>query len=418
MPRQNSPGRCGCFKARSIAAHGLLFVSSGYEFGRPRPVVAVRPGASGDISLKKGETSNEFIAWSNDMAGAGAATNGPNASAADAPKKPNIVVILADDLGYADLGCQGCKDIPTPNIDTLAKNGIRCTSGYAIKDAKRKTYAGMLAAMDDAVGKVLAKLRDLKLEESTLVVFYSDNGGPTADTSSRNDPLRGFKGQMYEGGVRVPFLWQWKGTLPAGKVYEPAVMGFDVHATALTAAGVAVPKDKPLDGVNLLPYLTGGKKDAPHDKLFSRAGPQYAARVGDWKLVSFRGTSQLFNLKDDLGEMTDLAAKQPAKLKELEGIYAAWDNQMMAPLWVRQDARNPGPTKEEPKADDTITTRFKQLDTNGDGKLSAEELKKATLAVQKRLDGADKDKDGFLTLEEVRALLGGVAPPAKQPEVR
>jgi arylsulfatase A-like enzyme len=503
------------------------------------------------------------------------------------PRKPNIVVILADDLGYADLGCQGCKDIPTPNIDTLAKNGIRCTSGYSnhpvcspsraglmtglypqrfgfehnsgpekfadpkfgvpktvptlaeklkaagyatgmigkwhigfkeglrphergfdyhfgflsgahaylpgrkdndplvrngktvddekeyltdafareavgfidrnkdgpfflyvafnavhtplqatgdyekrfpeIKDTKRKTYAGMLSAMDDAVGKVLAKLRDLKLEENTLVVFYSDNGGPTTETSSRNDPLRGFKGQMYEGGVRVPFLWQWKGTLPAGKVYDPAVAGFDVHATALAAAGAAVPKDKPLDGVNLLPYLTGEKKDAPHEKLFWRAGPQHAARVGDWKLVSFRGTSQLFNLKDDLGEKTDLAAKEPAKFKELENIYSAWDKQMMPPLWVRQDAKNPGPKKDEPKkeepkkedpkADDTIATRFKQLDTNSDGKLSADELKKATPAVQKRLDGADKDKDGFLTLEEVRAHLGSAAPPAKQPEV-
>lgn len=129
------------------------------------------------------------------------------------------------------------------------------------------------------------------------------------------------------------------------------------------------------------------------------------------------GSTQLFNLKDDLGEKTDLAAKESAKLKELEGIYAAWDKQMMAPLWVRQDARRPGPKKEEPKADDTIATRFKQLDTNGDGKLSAEELKKATPAVQKRLDGADKDKDGFLTLAEVQAHLGGAAPPAKQPEV-
>ncbi len=498
------------------------------------------------------------------------------------PRKPNIVVILADDLGYADLGCQGCKDIPTPNIDTLASNGVRCTSGYSnhpvcspsraglmtglypqrfgfehnsgpekfadpkfgvprtvptlaeklksagyatgmvgkwhigfkeglrphergfdyhfgflsgahaylpgkkdndplvrngktvddekeyltdafareavgfidrskdkpfflylafnavhsplqatneyerrfpeIKDAKRKTYAGMLSAMDDAVGKVLGKLRDLKLEANTLVVFYSDNGGPTAETSSRNDPLRGFKGQMYEGGVRVPFLWQWKGTLPAGKVYDPAVMGLDVHGTALAAAGVETPKDKPLDGVNLLPFFTGKQTGDPHDKVFWRAGPQHAARVGDWKLVSFRGTSQLFNLKDDLGEKTDLATKQPAKFKELEGIYAAWDKQMMRPLWVRQDAKNPGPKKDEPKKvepmkDDTIATRFKQFDTNGDGNLSADELKKAPAAIQRRLEGADKDKDGFLTLDEVRAHLGGAAPAAKQPEV-
>jgi len=489
-------------------------------------------------------------------------------------RKPNIVIFLADDLGYADLGCQGCKDIPTPNIDSLAKNGIRCTNGYAnhpvcspsraallsgryqqrfgfeynsgperfasplfglprdemtlaerlkavgyatgmvgkwhvgfkeglrphergfdfhfgflsgahtylpdrkdndpllrngkvvqekeyltdafareavafidrskdkpfflyvafnavhaplqatsayekrfpaIKDAKRKTYAGMLAAMDDAVGKILAKLRELKLEQDTLVAFYSDNGGPTAQTTSRNDPLRGFKGQMYEGGIRVPFLLQWKGRLPAGIVYEPMVAGFDLHATALAAAGVPLPKEKPLDGVDLVPYLKGEKKGQPRETLFWRAGAQHAARVGDWKLVSVRGDAQLFNLKDDIGEKTDLSAKRPEKLKELQAAYAAWDKQMIAPKWIRQDAKKPGTKKEQPKADDTIATRFKQLDANGDGKLSAEELKKATPAVQRRLQGADKDKDGMLTLEEVRAHLAPPAPKKEEP---
>ena len=97
----------------------------------------------------------------------------------------------------------------------------------------------MTAAMDDAVGRVLAKVRGIGAEENTLIFFYSDNGGPTPETTSRNDPLRGFKGQMFEGGIRIPFLVQWKGTIPAGQTYGEMVMGFDCHATALAVGRVA-----------------------------------------------------------------------------------------------------------------------------------------------------------------------------------
>ena len=152
----------------------------------------------------------------------------------------------------------------------------------------------MLSALDDNAGAVLAKLREAGLEEDTLVVFISDNGGPTmlgtTINGSRNDPLRGSKRTTLEGGIRVPFVLSWKGKLPAGKVYDQPVIQLDVLPTALAAAGVAVKPEWELDGVDLLPYLTGRDEKAPHDTLYWRLGGQAAIRRGDWKLVRYDST--------------------------------------------------------------------------------------------------------------------------------
>ena len=183
-----------------------------------------------------------------------------------------------------------------------------------IKDKKRRTLAGMLAAMDDAVGDVMATIRELGAEENTLVLFYSDNGGIPPKNASLNGPLRGMKSTMFEGGVRVPFLAQWKGIIPPGKVYKNPVMGFDCHATALAAAGLDLDNGAapPLDGVDLLPFLTGKNEGRPHGALYWRAGNQHAARIGDHKIVTQRGSgTMLFNLAEDLGEANDLAASNP-----------------------------------------------------------------------------------------------------------
>ena len=485
-------------------------------------------------------------------------------------RRPNIVIILADDLGYADLGCQGCEDIPTPHIDSIAANGVRFTDGYAthpvcspsraglisgmyqhrfgfehnsgperyaatnfgmprdvpslaeklktagyatgmvgkwhigfkeglrphergfdesfvflsgarsylpnpserncllrdgveipedaeyltdafgresaafierhqdtpfflylafnavhsplqatseyeqrfpqITDRKRRTYAGMTAAMDDAVGRVLGKLREHRLEENTLVFFYSDNGGPTWETTSRNDPLRGIKGQMFEGGIRVPFLVQWKGTLPVGAVYREMVMGFDCHATALAAAGVDTSGEKPLDGVNLIPYLTGKKAGRPHYQLFWRAGEKHAARVGDWKLVvePREGDPMLFDLANDIGEQHDLASSNPGKFEELQAAFAEWEKGTMPARWVRQDARNAelgGKLKETPSSPRSrrggvrLQEAFRQADKNNDGKLSAAEYPQPAVFKQ-----VDANADGFATPDEVRSF--------------
>jgi arylsulfatase A-like enzyme len=204
-----------------------------------------------------------------------------------------------------------------------------------IEDNKRRTFAAMLSAMDDAVGSVLAKLRELKQEENTLIFFFSDNGGPTRQTTSSNGPLNGFKAQVWEGGIRVPFVAQWKGRLPAGQVYDHPVNQIDVHPTLLAAAGVSTTQNT--DGVNLLPYLSGEKKDAPHSALFWRFGPQRAVRSGDWKLTNTGDGTKLFNLKDDIGEKNDLAVTAPEKVKELELAYSEWNKLNVEPKWVPGD---------------------------------------------------------------------------------
>ena len=203
-----------------------------------------------------------------------------------------------------------------------------------VTDDKRKHFCAMLSAMDDGVGNVLAKLRELKLEEDTLIVFFSDNGGPTPSTTSGNGPLRGFKMTTFEGGPRIPFLAQWKGKFPAGKVYDHPVMNLDVLPTIIAAAGAKTDPSWQLDGVDLTPYVTGANNARPHQTLYWRYGPQWAVRHGDMKLVVSKGGSgqpELYNLAEDIGESKDLAAAQPAKTKELQALWDKWSAEQAAP---------------------------------------------------------------------------------------
>jgi arylsulfatase A-like enzyme len=411
-------------------------------------------------------------------------------------RKPNILVILCDDVGYGEFGFQGAADIPTPNIDSIAANGVKFTQGYVsgpycsptraglltgryqtrfghefnsaaappnglsldertianrlkaagyataavgkwhlgngskylpmargfdefygtvantpylnppnfvdsrvsgqvtpvkddsfyttdayaaratdwlgrhqdepwflylpfnaqhaplqapekylerfpnIEDPKRRAFSAMMSAMDDAVGAVLAKVRDLGQEENTLIFFLSDNGGPTQSTTSRNGPLRGFKATTWEGGVRVPFCVQWKGTIPAGQTYDKPVIQLDILPTCLAVAGSPVDPAWKLDGVDLLPYLTGKETGTPHETLYWRFGPQRAIRHGDYKLVVGNGGSgqpELYDLSADLGEQKDLASEQPEKVRELEALYKTWDAEQADPVMPREN---------------------------------------------------------------------------------
>ena len=417
------------------------------------------------------------------------ATVKPGAGGVAKGKRPNIIVIISDDMGYADIGCHGCKDIATPNIDSIAQNGILFTNGYVscpvcsptraglatgryqqrfghefntdhtnglpvtevtiaevlkaagyatgavgkwhlgmrpefhplkrgydeffgflggahsyinprlnstnpilrgtepfdekeyltdafsreaaafierhhdkpfflylaynavhtpmqaperyrnsfqhITDPKRHTYAGMLTAMDEGIGRVLAKLRKLGLEEDTLLFFVNDNGG-SSQNGSNNTPLRANKSTMFEGGIRVPFIVQWPRRLRGGMTYDHPVISLDILPTAVAAARAKLPQDRKIDGVNLIPYLTGRKKTPPHESLFWRSRQNHAVRKGNWKLVKMRKQTRLFDLASDIGENRDLAVERTDVLKEIEEAYNRWNSQMTAPLWIRQ----------------------------------------------------------------------------------
>ncbi len=434
--------------------------------------------------------------------------------AADAvARKSNVIILLADDLGYADLGCQGSKEVISPNIDSIAKNGVRCTAGYVsapqccpsraglitgryqnrfgfeanpgpaaeasaglpvdqrtiadrmkaagyvtgmvgkwhlgrgesfrpynrgfdetfwhpsggilfpkkktgflpdiyrgadpvqekeystdafareavafidrhqkdpfflyvafvpphwpmeakdedlakfshIPDLHRRTMLAMMSSLDANVGRVLKKIKEANLEEDTLVFFLSDNGGPTGkertqpdgdfeygQNTSKNDPCRGVKGQVLEGGIRIPFLAQWKGHIPAGSTYDKPVISLDIASTALALAGVIPERDWKLDGTNLVPFLTGKNEQAPHDTLYWRFRfppnrpemHRWAIRSGDWKLVKDGATKPaLYQLSSDISESKDLAAEKPELVEKLSEDWNRWDSQNQEPLW-------------------------------------------------------------------------------------
>jgi arylsulfatase A-like enzyme len=188
----------------------------------------------------------------------------------------------------------------------------------------------MTVALDDTVGAVLAKLKANNLDKITMVVFLSDNGCPVVTGAGSNGPLNGEKATYFEGGIRVPFLMQWPGRVPAGKVYTKPIVSRDIVWTFLDGARIAAPGVR--DGVNLIPFLTNGA--SPHEALFWRAGQGRAVRKGKWKLVEFGDRfSQLFDLESDLGERSDLSAKHPEVVKDLRAAWKKWSDEMAKPAW-------------------------------------------------------------------------------------
>ena len=430
---------------------------------------------------------------------------------ASEPQRPNIVLIVADDLGWADLGVQGAPDLATPEIDSIARQGVRFTSGYVsapqcspsraglltgryqnrfgfeynfpgqwdkgldprertladylhgagyatgmvgkwhlgkldsmrpdrrgfdealwhpnggvyfpdphtgdlpgmfrgadraavreystdaftdeaiafvarhrdapfflyvsyatphwpmdakpehlrrfehVADLHRRAFLAMMTSLDENVGRLLGALRSEGIEDRTLVIFLSDTGGATGAprprpdapleagmNASRNAPFRGQKRDLLEGGIRVPFLMQWKNHLPAGAVYDPPVISLDVLATALDAAGVALPDT--IDGVDLLPFLRGERAGSPHDALFwrfdfppkGRGGEpwRWAVREGEWKLVKNAAEPlALYDLANDASELHDLAAQYPERVAAMRARWKRWNAEMRPPGW-------------------------------------------------------------------------------------
>jgi arylsulfatase A-like enzyme len=423
---------------------------------------------------------------------------------ADAADKPNLVFILADDLGYGDLGCYGCPDIHTPNLDRLAKQGVRFTDAYSsgsvcsptraafitgryqqriglewavyydvpqeglphqetslatmlrkagyftamsgkwhlgygdwnptrhgfdrffgmlggnvhyfehygrkgtpdlwldeqpIKrtgyitdlvaqhavqfideaaerpfflyvpfnaphfpfqgpgDGERKvtpkqgwqtgdraTYAAMGESLDANVGRIVDAIDSRGLAGNTLIVFTSDNGG---DVHSRNAPLSGGKGKLSEGGIRVPCIARWTGRIPAGKVTSQAAITMDFSATFLALARAGAPKDRPLDGADLMPVLEGHRQPFERTLFWRRAldpwrknvVPQRAVRQGHWKYIDYPdGNQQLFNLATDIEEKNNLINTRPELAATLRQKLNAWEADIDPPLYDQRTA--------------------------------------------------------------------------------
>ena len=207
-----------------------------------------------------------------------------------------------------------------------------------IKDESTRIYAAMTSAMDDGIGEVLDALQQNGVEENTLVIFTSDNGAGNADYCS-NEPLRLGKQTMYEGGVRVPFAIKWPAAIAKGTTYEHPISTLDIFPTVLVAAGESLPTENNLDGVDLMPFLSGANSEKPHDKLFWRAGNIWATRDGDWKLIYAAERHWLYDLSKDIGEKTNLADKRQDIVKAMTASYEEWNSGNIAPLWPSYGAK-------------------------------------------------------------------------------
>ncbi|GGZ87714.1 sulfatase [Algibacter mikhailovii] len=199
---------------------------------------------------------------------------------------------------------------------------------------KRRTLAAMTIGLDRACGEVLQKLKDLGIEKNTLIVFTNDNGGPSDSNGSSNLPLSGTKANHLEGGIRIPFLMSWKGTLKKNSVYNNPISTLDLFPTFVSLAGGDLRKIEGLDGVNLLPYLEKGNQEKPHETLYWKKESRAAIRHHDYKLIRFPDRpAELYHIENDISEINDLASKQPEKVRELYKMLFDWELTLERPLW-------------------------------------------------------------------------------------
>jgi uncharacterized sulfatase len=229
-----------------------------------------------------------------------------------------------------------------------------------IDDHRLRVYAAMIRALDRSIGRVLDALRAHGLERNTLVFFTSDNGAPGyIGLPDVNRPLRGWKITFFEGGIRVPFFLRWPARLAPGQTYAAPVHGFDIFATAAAAAGVPLPADRKIDGVDLVPFVRAEREGVPHRELFWRTGHYQVALVDGWKLqVNERppGSTWLFDLATDPTEQTNLAAREPERVAALrralaahnaEQVESSWPSLMEAPINVDKTLAEPDAPDDE-----------------------------------------------------------------------
>lgn len=199
---------------------------------------------------------------------------------------------------------------------------------------KRRKVAAMTIALDRACGQIINKLKKLGLEKNTLVVFSNDNGGPDG-TRSLNYPLSGCKSNHLEGGIRVPAIMKLPGVIKPNTTFEKSISMLDMLPTFINLAGGNASKIEGLDGVDLIPYITGENTKNPHEILFWKKENRGVVRQGDWKLMRFPDRpAELYNIKNDISESNNLASKYPEKVRELFKVLWNWEGQLERPLWA------------------------------------------------------------------------------------
>jgi arylsulfatase A-like enzyme len=237
---------------------------------------------------------------------------------------PNIVFILVDDLGWSDVGCYN-RDTPyeTPQVDRLAAQGMRFT----------EFYAAMVQHMDENIGRMLIRIRELALEENTIVVFTSDNGGKGSVTS--NSPLKGAKHDLNEGGIRVPLIVKWPPRIKAGTRCDYPLISNDFYPTLLDLADCSLEPEQHRDGISFQNILLGQKKVLDREALYwhyPHSRMEGAVRKGDFKLIYFykKDKTELYNLKDDIGETRDLSGDYPEVTQDLLNKLKNWQQRVGA----------------------------------------------------------------------------------------
>lgn len=207
-----------------------------------------------------------------------------------------------------------------------------------VNDKKKAVYNAIIRSMDNAIGAIQQKLKDLNIDENTMIVFLSDNGSASYTGVTTNKPLKGGKLTQFEGGINVPFIFKWKSHLPENVTYTKPIISLDIFSTVAAITNTALPKDRIIDGVNLIPFFMNENQEAPHDKLFWRIDHVHVIRKGDYKLIysSRDKWKELYDLKNDKAEKNNLLKSMPEKAEELDKDLKEWENTLPAkPMWPR-----------------------------------------------------------------------------------
>ena len=205
-----------------------------------------------------------------------------------------------------------------------------------IEIEKRRTYAAMVSSMDDGIGLILDKLEEKKISDNTIVIFFSDNGGVEWYNFSDNGVLRGIKGDFFEGGIRVPFVMQWPKKIKAGITYDKPIISLDVFATVASAASAEKHINNEIDGVDLLPYLTGNNSGLPHKYLYWQNRDKDIDVVRDerYKYLRIKKDEYIFDLKNDISEETNIINSSKPIYDRLKFQFKEWEKNMIDPVFL------------------------------------------------------------------------------------